>query len=392
MKKWFFIFLIIVFIINLGFRLFSYRNEFFSKYDANYWKRRYETSQWNAQVGCAEYNAHINPKTCVWDDAWYQSKGRFLKIEKKPESIGDDGLYAYAGWEYIHGKDPTLLNAEMPPLGKYLIGVSILVFNNQNIFSLISGILCLGSLYLLSKKVLKKTFITFFPVFFFSFEPLFYAQLRAPYLDLLYVSFLFFVLYFLIREKYILSCIFLGLMMSTKASLVSFVSVNISVIFYFLINRKYTNLKKFLIAAPISIIIFCLSYIQYFLRGHSLIDFLKVQKWVLAFYMSGAKGAFGSVFVMLITGIWRTWFGQTTRIAEWLPTWPIIFLLTIFLVYTTIKKKLFDQSILLFIWIGIYMIFLLTVPVFPRYFLAIIPFLYILAVKSADILIKKFEL
>src|SRR5438552_1706497 len=111
MKNKIFLIIIILFVLHLLFRLFSYKDDYLTKYDANYWKERYLHSQW--------------------------------VVPNSKESIGDDGLYAYAGWEYIHGRDPTTLNAEMPPFGKYVIGLCEVIFNNQNIFALLSGALVL---------------------------------------------------------------------------------------------------------------------------------------------------------------------------------------------------------------------------------------------------------
>src|SRR3990167_3285667 len=59
-------------------------------YDPVYWEKRYLESQW------------VNP------------------MSKHP--IGDHGLYTWAGWAYVHGENPILINGETPPLGKYFIG------------------------------------------------------------------------------------------------------------------------------------------------------------------------------------------------------------------------------------------------------------------------------
>ncbi len=371
--------LLAIFLGHLAFRIFSYYNEYSTKYDAVYWKSRYEKSQWNAQVGCGDFDPHINPKTCVWDDAWFQSKGKY-NLDKKQESIGDDGLYAYAGWEYIHGKDPTLLNAEMPPLGKYLIGYSILLFGNQNIFAFLSGAIVLAGLFLLGKLILKDSLLAFIPVVLFSLEPLFYTQLRAPYLDLLYLSFLIFTFYFFLKNKFYLSSFFLGLMMATKASLATFGLVAISILIYLVIKKDKNSFIKWLVSLPLSMVVFLFSYSRYFLLGHNLIDFLKVQKWVISFYSSGAKGVFGSVFQMFLLGQWPTWFGKTVRVSEWSIIWPILFFLTLAFSIIQIRKRKLEISSLLIIWIAVYFVFLLTLPVFPRYFLVIVPFLYIVFV------------
>src|SRR6266403_1395413 len=145
MRKKLFLVLLILFFLHLSFRIFQYRGEYLSHYDASYWKDRYLHSQW--------------------------------VVPNSKQSIGDDGLYSYVGYEYITGRDPTTLNAELPPLGKYLIGLSILIFGNQNIFALLSGVMVLCSFYLLNKIIFKDRLLSLVPVFLFSLDPLFYTQL-----------------------------------------------------------------------------------------------------------------------------------------------------------------------------------------------------------------------
>src|SRR6266702_3141043 len=118
MKNKIFIGILIIFIAQLFFRVYQYRNDYFSRYNSEYWKQRYLHSQW--------------------------------VVSNSKQPIGDDGLYAFSGWEYVNGRDPTILNAEVPPLGKYLIGLSIIAFHNQNIFALLCGLLVLTAFYFLN--------------------------------------------------------------------------------------------------------------------------------------------------------------------------------------------------------------------------------------------------
>ena len=55
------------------------------EYDVSYWKDRFEHSQWQ------------------------------LPLSKR--IIGDDGLYAYAGYKLISGSDPAVISPEVPPVG-----------------------------------------------------------------------------------------------------------------------------------------------------------------------------------------------------------------------------------------------------------------------------------
>lgn len=388
-KKRIFSILLVIFFGHLLFRIWLYKDNYVSTFDSVYWTNRYLHSQWVTPVGCST-NPHINPVTCVWDDSWYAKHKDTYQPQQ--ESIGDDGLYAYAGWEYVNGKDPTLLNAEMPPFGKYLIGVSILIFRNQNIFALLSGILALSALYLLSRHVIKNTLFALLPVLFFSIEPLFYTQLRAPFLDLFYLALLCFTFYFFLKRKFVFSFVALGLMMATKASIATMGLVMVTEGVYLLFNRDVSSLKRFIFLSPITILVFLTTYVQYFLLGHTVRQFLGVQKWILTFYASGAKGNIIDIFQMIFVGKWFTWWEKTGAVVnEWQITWPLLFFSFILTSILMLKKRKKDHSLLLHLWVVVYITFLMVVPVFPRYLLAALPFLYILFVKVVFQFISKYK-
>lgn len=336
--------LLFILVANLFLRIWGYRQEFLTKFDPAYWQGRYLKSQW------------VDP------------------MSKEP--IGDDGLYAYAGWAYIHGRDPTVLNAEMPPLGKYLIGLSSLIFGNQNIFSLAVGILVLFAFYKLNLLFLKDKFWSLLPIVLFSFEPLYYQQLRAPYLDTLYLLFLLLSFYYFLKKNFLVTNIFLGMMVLTKNSVSTFILLESTFFLFLLIKRE--KIFPFFKNLPVSIFVFLVGYTRYFWLGHSLHEFLGVQKWILNFYAVGAKGTLGMVFPMFFNR-WQTWWNGIIKINEWQITWPILFLLSIFHFLYSIFQKQFNQYLLIWIWLVIYILFLMLIPVWPRYFLLIIPFLYLMA-------------
>lgn len=348
MKHRLFIVLFLIFILQLLFRIYQYKDNYLAKFDPEYWRTRYLHSQW--------------------------------VVPNSKESIGDDGLYTYAGWEYIHGKDPSLLNAETPPLGKYLIGISEIIFANQNIFALLSGILVLVSLFILNKIIFKDTVLALIPVMLLSADTLFFTQLRAPFLDTLYLGLLILVFIFVLKEKLLLANIFLGLMAATKSGASTFMLVPAVIIVYLLYMKDHWQLKKFLTYLPVSILIFLLTYLRYFLLGHNLREFLALQKWILNFYGTGAKGTPDVVWQILLSGKWPTWWGQVQQVSEWNILWPLSLIAVLYYLYKALPKRRLYKSTLLGFWIIAYLIFLSLVPVWPRYLLMILPFMYIFAV------------
>lgn len=377
-----FIVLLVILFSHMIMVIFSYRGEYLSRYDAQYWKMRYLHSQW--------------------------------VVPDSKESIGDDGLYAYTGWEYITGRNPTTLNAEVPPLGKYFIGLSIVLFKNQNIFALLSGVFVLISFYWLNRIIFKDNLLALIPVTFFSFEPLFTTQLRAPFLDLLYLGFLLLTMVFFLKKQYLWSAVFLGLMASTKNSASTFLIVAGTCFVYFFLTKQYKEIKNYSLTLPVALIAFLLTYMDMFLHGQTFRQFLGVQKWILTFYSNGAKGEFIVPWQMLLTGNWQTWWGQTVRVPEWHIGWAILLVIVIVsgLMMLFYKKFGFEHTFLpsprpsplkgegvqvrkkvfVFIasWCFIYLFFLSFIPVWPRYLLLVLPFMYILLVEFCKGVFEKY--
>lgn len=381
MKKKIFILLVVIFIAHLLFRIYEYREAYLTPFDAGYWTQKYENSQWSTKPACENLDPHVNPYTCVWDDQWYaENKLNPEANNLKRNVIGDDAVYAYAGWEYIHGHDPTTLNAELPPFGKYLIGLSELIFYNQNIFALLSGIFALLALYLLNTAIIRDKFYAFIPVFIFSFEPLVYTQFRTTLLDLLYLGLLCICLYFIIKKHFIRSAIFFGLLAATKSSASTFM-IGIGVVaIYLLATKQYGALKRYFLSLPIAGIVFLMSYTQYFLLGNSLIEFLGVQKWIINFYAIGAKGSLIAPLEIIFTGQYHNWWNEKSIVQEWHLGWPLLFLSS-FLALIFLKKRYMRSPVLLLaLWVIVYFMFLSFVPVWSRYFLLILPFMYTLTV------------
>lgn len=355
-KNKLFYFLLFLLSISLARRIYSYRERYLVQYDPVYWENRYLRSQW--------------------------------VVPASKEGIGDDGLYGYASWEYIHGRDPTTLNVEMPPVGKYLLGLTIVIFKNKNIFGLLASLAVLVNLYLLGLKVFANRTLSLGMVFLFFLEPLFKEQFRSSYLDSLYLSFLLAVFLFLLEKRLVLAGLLAGLFANTKSFLSSSFLIFLILITMILFNHESREKKvkeslKFLFSFTF---ITFFSYAVFFWRGHNLIDFLRVQKYIFNFYKIGAKGRFGDLFSMLILGKWHTWWDGVLKLKSFHLFWPITTILS-FLSFLKIEAK--KEIILLRVWLIVYTIFLLFIPVWPRYFLLLLPFSYILSIDFLRNLLVK---
>lgn len=348
------IILLLAIVFSIFLRFWQFRSDFLTTWDPSYWQKRYHQSQW------------FDPES------------------KTP--IGDDGLYAYAGWAYWHGADPTTINPEVPPLGKYLIGLTWVVLGNPAWFGLISFVLMVFGLYLLSNQVLKNQNQSLAMVFIISLQSLFWKDIRAPLLDLLYLSFWCFSSYFFLKKsrlRFVFSSLFIGLMMSTKLSFLSLLLIFTQFASLVFTKEKIKKILTWLTSLSVSGLVFLSSYWRYLLNGHSVLDVVRVQKWVFNFYsISQAKGGLVPLLKLIFLNQWLGWWGgQAQKVGSWSIVWPIAFLANLlglfWLSKTLVKLKKIKKSRLtltyLIVWQTAYIVFLSITPVWPRYLILYIP-------------------
>jgi len=358
MKKYLFPLLLGLIILVFGTNVFSHRADYLVHYDSDYWDQRYQESQW----------------TRGWE---------------AEETMGDPELYAYAGWRQIQGDDPTKINAEMPPFGKYLIGFSILIFQNQNIQAIFFGIALLAVIFLISKEILRDKVWALVPVFFFSIEKLFLEDLATSMLDLPFTFFACLALYSLIKSRqnprwYLGTVVALTLVATTKMYLVGFALfgiVGLYLLFLFLIFR-YRDIFWFLLFSPLFLALYCSIYLIYFLNHHNLIDFKELHFWIRHFARVQMPGyPQFEIWRILLLGQWHTWWGEgIIRLKQWTPLWLISFLSifpTSWLIFKKGIKKNLSLLLLIAFPLSLLAMYSYGLP-YPRYLMPVLPLLYIL--------------
>lgn len=338
--------------------LYANRALLSSRFDKAYWQDRYEQSQW--------------------------------RLPLSDRVIGDDGLYLYEGYRLIRGGDPTISNAEMPPLGKYLIGTSIVLFGNGHIYGLIITLLLLLTTYILAKKILKETFLALAAAMLLATDPLITNQYTLTMMDALQALLLVIYLALLARIEngrrhvfYILvSGLTLGLFSGTKLPVLTPLLGIAGIWHLFTQSKKTQDIILFLIGVAAG---YLLPYTVYFFQGHTVMDWLKIQKWIVMFYRQGnISPTWGSSITTLLTGYYQNLFSHAwERAAEWSPVWGLLTLATPAAIVAWIKTKkketlsLLIPSIALII-IGIYAI----IPFWTRYLVVILPLLYIAGIAT----------
>lgn len=300
--------------------------------------------------------------------------------------MGDNSLYAFAGAEYIKGVNPIDINFEHPPLGKYLIGLSILLFKNENVIMLIFGGLSLWLLFLIAKNLTQNTNLSLLTCLVFSGSALFKAQLNLTMLDLFQLTGILFSYYmYRLAQKsnayYWLCGLGIGLAASVKYGLPIFLFITLLILDQ-LVNRR-KKIRFLLLGLSSSFLIFLLSYGQYFLQGGSLGGFLKFQNWLLHWYIARVAPNFQAT--ILSTVLLGTYSFEQVAMGKifiynefWNIIWPIIFFLFISLFIRYLIKKLKPKKLfLIYFWPIVYFLSLLKGNGSERYLLIILPFVYL---------------
>ncbi len=367
--------MLLIICFNICLLLFQQRSQYL---DFNYWQK----------VPHLKY---------LYDNSQYVRKHH-------PIIISDQMLYAYAGGQYIKGVSPILINVDAPPLGKYLIGLSELLFNNESIVIVIFGVLSILAMYMLGKQILSSTALALLTPLLYSFEPLFKNQFIAvPVFDIMQLTYVVFCLYFfnkaLKTKKYwlyfFITNIFLGFFISTKffVSGLTLVAAMYGLLF---LHKYWRPIIPYTVTFPISIVILLLTYIRVFsFKSYSFFSFLGIQKYVFLYHKSQLILPF-SVWSLIFLDRWYVWFGNQPVIPDplWSPMWPIIttFSLATITLYIFRKIKHNLQIEVLMIWAVIYLVFLSSGQIFSRYLFIVFPVLYIISIFGMkEIVLIKLE-
>lgn len=350
-------FLVVLLISYLGFVTYSNRALLFSRFDEVYWKDKYEQSQWS------------------------------LPLSQR--TIGDDGLYLYEGHRLIRGGDPTSSNAEMPPLGKYLIGICIRVFGSGYIYGLITTLALVVSTYILAKLVLKQTIPALIITVLLATDPLITNQYALTMMDSLQAALLllFLIILFHIPAQAkkrstaltLLAGILLGLFSVTKLPVLTPVIALAGLWYLWKKTKGIPFVAIFVIGGLIG---YLTPFTVYFLHGHTLVDWLKIQKWVISFYRhSNLTPTWGSAITTLLIGKYQNIFSRMWETAkEWSPSWAPLLFASIAAFWHWIRgpRKNIRWGILfalLFATLGLYAV----IPFWTRYLVILLPLFYIIA-------------
>lgn len=370
--------LILVTIVFLSVSIFQHRGIFLSKYNPDKIEREYYSSQWA------------------------------VKDSKHP--ISDTTLYAYAGYKYIKGENPILVNPEHPPFGKYLIGLSILIFDNERIFALTAGLISLLLIFYIVQFTTGSKIASSLAVFLTSTHDLFLNQLfESPQLDIFQILFFLLLIIFLLfyfskpNNKYlVLAGLAFGGLVGIKTFPIYFLLFNVWMgLFLFLeLGKKFKSSAKILISINcIGLLIYSFSYLSYFLHGGTIKGFLGIQKYIVHFYNTSTidkSKILGDYLGLLLLNKWKFWTEgyPIIQYSGWSIAWPLLILLGTYSIIVLYRKIIDTKTrttyLALISFILIYNLFLFVTPVYPRYLLFLfVPIIILISINFQFLIANK---
>jgi hypothetical protein len=322
-------------------------------------------------------------------------------VSKTPSGwIPDEALYAYAGGYYIKGNNPVLVNVEAPPLGKYVIGISTLIFNNENTIIMLGfGILSIVGMIILGKQILQSWTIALIPPLLLSLEPLFRNQFKyVPHFDIAHMAFLIwsFICFNKARSTnktkwWALTSLILGLFISTKFFMSGAPVVSAMIIVLFL-NKQWQHIIKFTLTLPIAIITLLIMYLRVFAFNYTIREYLGIQKYIYLFWQHKFEHPF-SIWPLIYLNQWYVWWGDKPVLQEsqWRISWPITVTISLITTITTLFKKIPTNKPLeiLLSFTATYLAFLSVGQTTARYLVILLPVLYITATYFAQTIYNK---
>lgn len=348
----------VILILGLIIRLFPYRQIYSQDFEVDKIKELYSQSQYAT------------------------------KPEDRQEIIEDWDLYALAGVEYVTKGDLSEINVEHPPLGKYLFGLSILIWGNPVIIQLVLALIWLYLVYLIAEKFLKSPWLACLIPLGVMSEFLFTDNVTHSLLDLFQATTISWFIYLTLTKPRKKQSLWLGLALGMVASIKYPVAAGILLTAYglhlWLKLGIRQALKKTAVVALVAGIVFLITYWPLLARS-GLTGFMEVQLRAARIHLSHVPEypKLAPVRVMLLNQ-WPVWFDKLNPIwqaKEWNMLWPVLGLGLMLSPLALKFKKVKLKKISVMFWFSwLYFIFINSRLFFPSYLFLILPYLYLILV------------
>lgn len=324
-------------------------------------------------------------------DMYYNSQ--FVK-KINPGIIPDEKIYAFGGGIFLKGINPILIVHDHPPLGRYIISLSIFLFDNSSTIPFFLHAASAIGIFLISQNIFKNKFLSLIPTGIFINEPLYLTKfIFTPLLETIQLTFIIFGIYFFVKgvsEKkfgrwFFLTSVMLGFVISTRFFVPGLFMI-LTFVSYIILNRILFSKRTALFIAylPLALLILIASYTRTIQLGYSIWQVFGIQKYIF-FYQSSKLILPFSFWDLFLFNKWHTWWGDMRILSDsnWIVIWPISFLFSLLLLLFFLfrQEKLLTGEKIVLLWAIFYMIMLSAGTTTTRFFLPLSPFLYILSVS-----------
>jgi len=320
-------------------------------------------------------------------DYWQQefSISQIVLGNKARHFFSDSELYAILGYKYVTGQDPAKMHAEVPPLGKLIQGWGIVTFGNEKIANLILGLGTVVLVGLLAFQVTGSHAASAASALLYALNSQFLELLSDSNIDIPMVFFLLLsqiaFLKGLRRPKwFILASLSMGWLMATKFyfnGLILFGVNSLALLLY----QQFKSFVAYIASLPLVLAGFAMPYAQTFYHDPNPYHFIQLQSWITGWWAGNARVPWGRIFPMLFVGKWYTWWKgpPVIPITYWDFTWPLLAITGILGGMKSVLSRNLGVGYL-FLWVGAFVGFLSFTSPFPRYLVAVFPYLIILTV------------
>lgn len=228
------------------------------------------------------------PNSYVFDEVYHAFTAKeYLKSSKE-------------AWEWWTNPPPGVAYEwTHPPLAKEIMAASMFITKSTDAWAwrlpgVMLGVISVYLIYLIAVHLFKNQNIGLLSAFIFSIDGLNFVQSRVGMNDIYFVASMLATLLLVVKKKYFWSAIFLGLSLSSKWSAFYLFPF---VILITLFNKDYKKIPYFFL---IPAILYLMTYIPFFLLGHSFETFTELQKQMW-WYHTGLKASHD------YTSPWWTW-------------------------------------------------------------------------------------
>lgn len=298
-----------------------------------------------------------------WENYYYHSQ---YNIPNSTRKMADGEVYRYVGYKLVNGENPFNIDYWVPPLGKYLYGLTAKFLNNPYWTSYAFYLLGVIIFRLIAKKFLREQNASWLASYAYALNPLIISQVGATMLDLPQSVWFLIHILFLFNNKIGLAGFFLGLMAGTK---IAYFIPAILLADWFYVGIKFNFRKGFwllfgLISGYVS------SYFCYFIRHPNPIPWIRLHKKIIDFWMQGTNRSLSvNQFLFIFFNYFR---GRFTH--EW-SLWMPIGLVSLGYSLVKIKKILKENKELGYLSIlgGSLVVLMIMIDFWPRYWVVIMP-------------------